>query len=371
MKMNKIGNTCIKYLCAGVAGCRAQKLWRNPSTSPFQGLSDGELQKCFCAQPPLHLLNKNIVHLFLFFFTIVLLLLTGCTNVENKEIRDRSGRTVVIKNQINRVISTAPSNTEIIVDIGQADKLVAIDKHSANVSGIPADLQGKLPLLDFFYPDAEVIINLSPDLIIASGHNPSGSGEDPFRLISEMGVPVVYISMSKSIEDIYLDIKFIAEVLKAGEEGEKLVRLMRSQVDEIARKAAGIENKQTVYFEISAAPDMMTFGKDSFISDMISVISAINVFGNDNWLVTPGAEAVIARNPGVILTNVNYIDNPIAEIKNRPGFNHISAVQNNRVYQIDTDSSVRPSARVVFALRQMQEAVYPGIGTQEPRINAD
>jgi len=338
---------------------------------------------CFYSTTPLNAVQLRaplkyfIEHAVLILLVIFIIIITSCCADKSKEIIDRSGRSVVIKGEIKRVISTAPSNTEIIVDIGQADKLVAIDKHSANVLGIPADLQGKLPLLDFFYPDAEVIINLMPDLIIASGHNPSGSGEDPFRLLREMGVPVVYISMSKSIKDIYLDIKFIAEVLKAGEEGEKLISLMKNQVDEIARaalaaqKGTGIENKQTVYFEISAAPDMMTFGKDSFISDMIYVIGAVNVFGNDNWLVTPGAEAVIARNPDVILTNVNYIDNPIAEIKNRPGFNHISAVQNNRVYQIDTDSSVRPSARVVMALRQMQEAVYPGIGTQEPRINAD
>jgi len=324
-----------------------------------------------CDALPLTPLKYFIEHAVLILLVIFIIIITSCSADKSKEIIDRAGRSVIIKGDIKRVISTAPSNTEIIVDIGQADKLVAIDKHSVNVSGIPAELQGKLPLLDFFYPDAEVIINLSPDLIIASGHNPSGSGEDPFRLLREMGVPVVYISMSKSIEDIYLDIRFIAEILKAGEEGEKLVSSMKNQVDEIAQKASEIENKKTVYFEISAAPDMMTFGKESFISDMIYVIGAVNVFGNDNWLVTPGAEAVIARNPDVILTNVNYIDNPIAEIKNRPGFNHISAVQNNRVYQIDTDSSVRPSARVVLALRQMQEAVYPGTGTQEPRINAD
>jgi iron complex transport system substrate-binding protein len=104
---------------------------------------------------------------------------------------------------------------------------------------------------------------------------------------------------------------------------------------------------------------MMTFGKDSFIDDMISVIGARNIFGNENWLVMPGAESIIERNPDVILTNVDYIDDPVGEIKSRPGFNHINAVINNRVYQIDNDSSVRSSARIVFALRQMAQAVYP------------
>jgi len=280
----------------------------------------------------------------------------GCKAEKSKEIVDRSGRKVTINGPINRVVSTAPSNTEIITDLGQAHKLVAIDRHSANVTGIPANL----PLLDFFYPDAEVIINLEPDIIIASGHNPTGTGEDPFRLLREMGIPVVYISMSKSIDDIYRDIAFIADLLQIQEKGEELINSTKAQIAEVIQVVSqNVIHKKTVYFEISAAPDMMTFGKDSFINDMISVIGARNIFEDEYWLVTPGAESIINRNPDVILTNVNYIDDPIGEIKSRPGFDHINAVKNNHIYQIDTDSSVRPSARIVLALRQMAHAVYP------------
>jgi len=279
----------------------------------------------------------------------------GCKAEKEREIVDRSGRSVIIKGAINRIVSTAPSNTEIITDLGQAGKLVAIDKWSANVTGIPE----RLVQLDFFYPDAEVIISLEPDIIIASGHNPTGTGEDPFRLLREMGIPVVYISMSKSIDEIYKDIAFIADLLQAQTRGEELINSMKAQISEISQRAAHIETKKAVYFEISAAPDMMSFGKDSFIDNMISVIGARNIFGNEDWLVMPSAEAVIDRNPDVILTNVNYIDDPIGEIKSRLGFNHINAVINDRIYQIDTDSSVRPSSRIILALRQMSQAVYP------------
>jgi iron complex transport system substrate-binding protein len=268
---------------------------------------------------------------------------------------DRSGRPVSIYGPINRIVSTAPSNTEIITDLGMAHKLVAIDRHSANISGIPHNLI----LLDFFYPDAEVIIKLEPDIIIASGHNPTGSGEDPFRLLREMEIPVVYISMSNSIDDIYRDIAFIAGLLQIQEKGEELINSMKAQIAELTQKTAHIEPKKTVYFEISAAPEMMTFGRGSFIDNMISVIGARNIFANDNWLISPGAEAIIGRNPDVILTSVDYISDPIGEIKSRPGFDHINAIINNRVYQIDTDSSVRPSARIITALRQMALAVYP------------
>ena len=286
---------------------------------------------------------------------ILILSASGCSANKSREIIDRSGRKVTINGPISRIVSTAPSNTEIIAGLGMAHNLVAIDRHSANVDGIPEGLAQ----LDFFYPDAEVIINLEPDIIIASGHNPTGSGEDPFRLLGEAGIPVVYISMSRSINDIYRDIAFIAELLQVQKKGEELIDLMKAQIAEITQKTEIIENRRTVYFEISAAPDMMTFGKNSFINDMIGVIGARNIFENDNWLVSPGAESIIDRNPDIILTNVNYIDDPVSEIKNRPGFDHINAVINNRVYQIDTDSSVRSSSRIILALRQMAGAVYP------------
>jgi len=283
--------------------------------------------------------------------------ITGCTEKSGREVTDRSGRAVFIQGPVNRIVSTAPSNTEIITDLGLAQKLVAIDRHSANVAGLEDFLEG-LVRLDFFFPDAEVVLGLRPDIIIASGHNPTGTGEDPFRLLREAGIAVVYIPMSRSIEDIYLDIAFIADVLQVREKGEELIGIMRAQIDEISIRAGLNSRFYSVYFEISAAPEMMSFGRNSYINDMINVAGAGNIFGNENWLVNPGAESIISRNPDVIFTNVNYINDPIGEIKSRPGFNHINAVINNRIYQIDTDSSVRPSARIILALRQMEQALY-------------
>jgi len=332
------GNVCLKNLLGVLSGKK-----RPGGARPFFSL------------PPLkYFFEHTFPNACCFLIFAIIISVLGCKAEKGREILNRSGRTVVVKGAVNRIVSTAPSNTEIITDLGQAQKLVAIDVHSANVTGIP----GGLVQLDFFYPDAEVIVNLEPDIIIASGHNPTGTGEDPFRLLREMGIPVVYISMSKSIDDIFQDIAFIAELLQAGEEGERLINKMKAQIGEISQRAADVEIKQTVYFEISAAPDMMSLGKGSFIDDMIATVGARNIFGDEDWLVMPSAEAIIERNPDVILTNVNYIDNPIGEMKSRPGFNHINAVINNRIYQIDTDSSVRPSARIVVALRQMAEAVY-------------
>jgi iron complex transport system substrate-binding protein len=285
----------------------------------------------------------------------VILSAAGCAGKSGGEITDRSGRKVSLNASVNRIVSAAPSNTEIIIDLGMADKLVAVDRYSAELPELPAGIAH----IDFSYPDAEAIIDLEPDLIIANGHNVTVSGDDPFRLLKETGIPVAYISMSKTIDDIYKDILFVADLLSVKNKGDELIRSMKARIGEITEKTARAKMKRSVYLELSAAPEMFTFGKDSYINDMISVIGARNIFANDNWVLNPSAEAVIERNPDVILTAVDYLDDPVEELKNRYGFNHIGAVINKRIYRIDTNSLSRPSARIVTALDEMARAVYP------------
>ena len=70
-------------------------------------------------------------------------------------------------------------------------------------------------------------------------------------------------------------------------------------------------------------------------------------------------ETLLQANPDVILTSVDYLDDPIGEILLRPGFEAVTAVQNNKVFQIDTASSNRSSQNIIKALKEIAKAVYP------------
>ena len=94
---------------------------------------------------------------------------------------------------------------------------------------------------------------------------------------------------------------------------------------------------------------------------MIELIGAENIFKSENGWIAPSAESVIDKNPDIILTNVNYIDNPIQEIKDREGFENINAVKNNQIYQKDKNSSSRPSQHKIKALNEMAKAIYPDV----------
>ncbi|MDR1949135.1 MAG: ABC transporter substrate-binding protein [Spirochaetaceae bacterium] len=289
---------------------------------------------------------------------VLALIAAGCGQGTTREtLTDRAGTQVTLPRKTDGIISTAPSNTEIIIDLGLADKLVAVDQYSAELPGLPGDPV----LIDFSFPDAEVIIGLNPDIIIAAGHNQTISGDDPLKLVKETGISVVYIPTSDSINGIYEDIRFIAEVLQVEERGAELIRQMKEQIDAIAAIGASVSPKKSVYIEISPFPFIVSCGEGTYINQMIEIIGAKNIFAAEKGWFSPAAEAIIGRNPDVILTLVNNADAPMEEIRTRPGFETINAVKNNDIHSIDGDSASRPSPHIMLALRQMALAVYPDI----------
>ena len=287
--------------------------------------------------------------------TLSIFVLSGCSSQTDRMVTDREGTEVNIPTKIEKIISTAPSNTEVLMALGLGDKLVAIDKYSTDIEGINTEL----PQIDFSNPDAETIIGLEPDIVIASGHNKTGSVEDPFKAISESGISVVYIPSSDSIYGIYKDIEFIADVVNEKSKGKEIVDDMKAQVEEIKAIGDTITDKKSVYFEISPAPYLSSFGKSTFLNEMIEIIGAKNIFENEEGWVSPTAEAIIDANPDVIITNAGYMENPTEEIKSRDAWENINAIKNNEVYLVDQNASSRPSQNVIKALEQMAKAVYP------------
>jgi len=290
-------------------------------------------------------MKKNMMILLI---TMVLLGLSACTGQQSEAAFQPDDSAL-------RVISLGPNVTEILVALGLEDTLVAIDEHAADIPGLPDGL----PQLSIMPIDAEQLIALAPDIIFAAGLV-RAEGDDPFSVVTAAGVTIVDIPSSDSIEGIMEDIRLIAETLDISASGEILVAQMEQAIDEIRAISETITDRQTVYFEISAAPFMFSFGRGTFLHEMVELVGAYNVFADDGEWVSVADEAILAVNPDVILTNVSYLDDPISEIMSRPGWEVMAAVQNGRIYQISTNASSRPSHNIVVALWEMAAAIYPG-----------
>ena len=268
--------------------------------------------------------------------------------------QDRAGNKIDIPDNVERVISFAPSITQVIDEIGMADKLVAIDSQTPNyVQGL-----SDLPQFDMMIPDIEALAALNPDIMFVSGMS-SAKGDNPFQQLIDLGICVVTIPSSTSIEGIKKDNQFIADILGEHEKGIQINKEMQGKIDEIAAIGVGIEEKKTVMFEIAALPTIYSFGQETFLHEMLEIIGAKNVFEDEKGWITINEEFAIAADPDVILTNVNYIDDPIEEIMAREGWENMQAIKNQDVYYIDNATSNLSNHHVVQALEEMANAVYP------------
>ncbi|WP_455539483.1 ABC transporter substrate-binding protein [Terrisporobacter sp.] len=298
-------------------------------------------------------MKKKLLSLLL---CLIMLFTVACSNGKKEEtVTDREGNKVEIPTKIEKIVSTAPSNTEILTGLGMGDKIVCMDTYSKGIKGVNEDAV----TMDFTSPDAEVIIGLEPDIVIASGYNKAGSSDDPFKALSDAGIPVVYIPSSESIGGIYKDIEFIASVVNKEQKGKEIVDGMKSDIKEISDIGKKIKDKKKVYLEIGPAPTLYSVGKSTFLNEMIEIVGAENIFKNQNSWISPSEESVIDANPDVILTTVNYVKNPTKEIKSRKGWENINAVKNNQVYYIDSNSASRPTQNIIKALKQMAKDIYP------------
>jgi len=202
-------------------------------------------------------------------------------------------------------------------------------------------------------------VNLMPDIVFITGMARAGGEDDPIAPVSAAGVSVVYMPISASIAAIKEDIRFVAAVMEASEAGEGIISSMQEEIDRISETAAGITETRSVYFEVYPAPWMTSFGSGTFLNEMIELVGATNIFADQEGWVAVSEESLLEANPDVILTSLDFVDDPIGEIMGRPGFGVITAIQNENVFMIDANSSSRPSQNIILALREIAEAVFP------------
>ncbi len=280
------------------------------------------------------------------------------TSSEKTEVtlptKDRSGKEITLPKEATKIISLVPSTTEVIEDLGKTDQLIAVDTQSSTMM---TDLK-KLPQMDMMAVDTEKLIALKPQIVYVNDIN-LASSESVWKQVEDAGITVVNIPTSTSIKAIKEDVQFIADSLSEHEKGQKLIKTMDQEIDEVAKIGKTIKKPKTVLFEVAALPDIYSFGNGTFLNEMIETIGAKNVLANEKGWLPVTEEAAIAAKPEVILTNVNYMKDPAKEILARKNWENVPAVQNKEVFEIDNMSSSLPNNHITKALKQMAKAVYP------------
>lgn len=264
----------------------------------------------------------------------------------SRVVIDGIGREIEIPEKVEKIISTVPSNTEIIVDMGLVDVLVGVDIYSEKIS---EKLEGK-GILNTDRLNEEKIMDLMPDLVIISQHSLS-KGRDSLKVFDEVGIPVYVMKTPNSLEEVKNSIEEIGNLLN---EKKKSDKLKENYVKELEKLRLQNKNEKRVYFEILNNPIYTTGGK-TFLNDVMENAGGKNIFEDQEGWISPTLESVIERNPEFIFVGEDRKE-IVKDIKNRPEWQEIDAVKTGKIYFIDEGIN-RPSTRVLKSLKQMKEVL--------------
>jgi len=282
---------------------------------------------------------------FSLFVLSVLVLLAGTVSAQETAVRDYLDREVTLSAVPLRIVSLMPSHSETILELGAGDRLVATDSLSPQPDGTDLPRVG-----DGFSPNLELILELEPDLVLTDAY--SGVHEQ----LQELGV-TVFAGTPENIDGLFDFVDLLGGLLGESPAAEELRDRLLNRVAAAEARAAGLEGP-TVYVELDPTP--FSAGPGSYIDDLLNVVGARNIVGEDlgAWPLL-SREYIVSSDPEVIL----LLDAPWGEseatLRERPGFSGLSG----RVVEAgsrEEDLLSRPGPYLGEALDWLFDVLYPG-----------
>ena len=251
------------------------------------------------------------------------------------------------------IVSLQPSNTEILFSLGVGEKIVGATDYDT----YPKAAQSIERVSSTVTINAERIVELNPDVVVAYT---TGEAEQITQL-EDAGLKVFVIQSATSFDDVYTDIVQLSEVMGVEAIGDQLVTDIQAQIAAVQEKTATVEAPKKVYYEISPSPDIWTTGSATFQQEIFVASNVENIFADQQSWLSVTEEDVITRNPELIMTTANYMENATDEILSRAGWETIQAIVNKEVYLIDGDIMSRPATRIGEAVELVAKTVYPDL----------
>ncbi|MCX5678284.1 MAG: cobalamin-binding protein [Candidatus Omnitrophica bacterium] len=264
-----------------------------------------------------------------------------------------SGISFGTENKLLRVISLAPSSTEILFALGLDQEIVGVSQYC----NYPKSVHGKERIGTFSQPDIEKIISLKPDIIFCTSLEQAPA----VAKLRQLGFKVC-VSDPSNLKELFASIKEMGQLVNKEYAANSLIDKMKTGIKSVTDMVASVPESQRpkAYVEFWGNP-IMTAGSGSLIDELIAASGGINIASNakKNYSYF-SAEDVIKQNPDVIILCYMQKKNALDTIKSRFGWRDISAVRNGRVYNdVDPDTILRPGPRIVDGLVEMHKRFYP------------
>ena len=284
------------------------------------------------------------------FALAVLLCMASCLALAQpvESLRDDEGRAVVLGAPAVRMVTLAPSLTELVFAAGAGDKLVG----GSAYSDYPPGARMLPEVADAAGISWESLLALKPDLVLAWK---GGTRTADISRLNGLGVNVFVVEI-KQLADVSRILRVIGKLAGRPGPAEGAADAFQRRLTALREANAGKPVVKT-FFEISAKP-LMTVNRDHVISEMISLCGGRNVFENAVSLVSePSREELLARGPDAILFGRSSGEKQHA---GRPAYEGLPVAREGRAYGITADYAYRPGPRLLLAAGEICEALDRG-----------
>ena len=293
--------------------------------------------------------------------TLLVSLLAACAPLaagtpapESRTFTDGLGREITLNILPQRIVSLAPSNTEILFAIGAGEQVVGRDQLSDFPEGAreATDIGSTYGALN-----TELIVSLTPDLVLAAEVNTP----EQVKQLEDLGLTVYYLKNPLTLEEMYDNLEIVAQLTGHEEEAATLIESLRRRVAAVDEKIAPLSSRPGVFYELDATDPAKPFtaGKGTFITQLIDRAGGYNIASDLEGYPQLSLEQVVAADPAfIILGDARYGVTP-ESIAQRPGWENLSAVKNGQVLPFNDDLVSRPGPRLVDALEELAKLLRP------------
>jgi len=286
---------------------------------------------------------------------------TGDSSEYVVTVVDDSGVEIGLETYPQTLISLAPSITEIIYAIDAGDLVIGVTDFDNYPYNFSAWIQsGNMTSVGSFNdPNLEVIASLDPDLILATG----GVLGETITILRDLDYPVVVLDPT-TLNGVIDNIELAGILTNKNAEATALIDDINTRIVAIEETVATADSIPTVYYEVWYDPtSLWVAGSQAWQNELIEIAGGENLFGDQNLeYFLSSAEAVIERNPDTMIVpeehGVNFWGS-FEAIKERPGWETISALQNDRIYDIDSDLIARAGPRIAEAIETLAAVFHP------------
>lgn len=296
---------------------------------------------------------KRVILVFIY---ISILLISCKTNKQsNKETIYRAEDALGVVHEFNtvpqKVITLAPSLTEILFELNLGDRIVGNSKFC----NYPDEAKSIKNVSDMMTIDYETVLKLKPDLILIST---AGNTKQSYEKLKEFGIPI-FATNPRSYDDIKDSFQRIAGIFNKKDTAKTIIRNWDKRIEMINRKVETLDRKK-ILFLVSLKP-LMPAGDDTFINEIININRMINIaekLGKRYPIIS--REEVLKENPDYILIPPHGQQvNNLLDLY--PEWTKINAVKNNNVSKAVEDIYFRPGPRFVNAVENLFNLLHPEI----------